>query len=285
MAVRTQRIGFAVLAAFIAPAGAGCFSPTFERCAVTCGTGGDCPGDQVCLDDNKCHASEGEQLCGSGAGDGGPIDAPIAGGEDGGRPDAAGADAGVDGGTPVTPTAIGDLIITEIHKNPTLAPDPDGEWFEVLNPVDRNRTFDLNGLFISDLDMDGFQIVGRLVVAPGGRLVFGRLADDTQNGGVAVDYAFGDLMVLGNDGDEIVIQNQNVGGNMVTIDAVLYGATFPSTAGRSLSLDPDHEDDLLNDVGANWCDGQEVYNGTDFGSPGEPNPPCGAVTTFLAPRH
>jgi hypothetical protein len=256
VAVRTQWVRFAA-PAFVVLAGAGgagCFSPSFEPCAVTCGTGGLCPGDQVCLRDNKCHASEAEDVCGPG--------------DDG--------DAGVDAGLPVTPSARGDLVVTEIQKNPAAVEDMQGEWFEVLNPT-RTTAFDLRGLRVHDEDQmapDVFEIERSLIVPPGGRIVFGRLAGSAENGGVEVDFAYGNLMDLGNDDDEIVIENPAAGGGIVIIDEVRYMQGFPGVVGKTLSLDPDFEAASSNDDGSAWCNGQDVYNGTDFGSPGEPNPQC-----------
>src|SRR5262245_10484643 len=91
----------------------GCFSPSFEACAVACGAAGECPEGRFCLGDNKCHASEEEALCGgAGAGsDGSVIDGPLAGG---GRPDAGEGDpgggsdsGGRDAGSPITPSIAG----------------------------------------------------------------------------------------------------------------------------------------------------------------------------------
>lgn len=262
-------------------AAGGCFSPSFEACAVSCGEANACPDDQFCLSDGKCHASREEQLCGQDP-DGGGTDVDGSVGPDGGgRPDGGdrrdgGIDAstGEDAGPPVQPTVTGQLVISEIHKNPFFAQDPDGEWFEVFNPTE--IVFDLQGLRVRDLGVDVFDIDEAVILRPASHVVFARLASPSENGGVTADFVYGELFSLANADDEIVIANPDVGGFEVVIDGVNYdaGITFPSSEGFALSLDPDQHTSTANNVGLNWCDAADPYGDGDFGSPGEPNPDC-----------
>jgi hypothetical protein len=269
-----RRLVAAAACAGLALAGGACFSPSLDSCAIRCGEANACPEDHVCLADGMCHASQDEPLCIPGDDASlvdAPIDQPDGGGRDSGVPDAQPRiDAAFDAGTPVTPTSTGDLVISEIHKDPFAAQDPVGEWFEVFNPTE--QTFDLRGLSVSDNGTDVFDIDESLVVAPGGRLVFARLSDPDQNGGVIVDFAYGELFFLGNGPDEVIIDNLDAA---VRIDSVFYDvATFPDTEGASISLDPDAHDAALNNEGGNWCDGQDSFGLGDLGSPGGPNPEC-----------
>jgi hypothetical protein len=277
----------------------GCFSPKFESCAVSCGEGSACPDDQICLSDGKCHASQDEVLCTPGGGDASVDDGDDISDDvddtyddvddtsddvddvsddtsdddaddlpppDGGTPDAASPDAGV----PVTPTSPGDLVISEIHKDPVEAGDLLGEWFEVLNPT--GQTFNLQGLQIRDDDKDSFLVDSAVIVPPGGRVVFARSGNDNQNGGVTgVDFAYGDFFVLGNGEDEVVLQNLD---NGATLDRVAYGFDFPLGEGAALSLDPESENSIDNDDAKNWCEGSTVFGDGDLGSPGSANPDC-----------
>jgi hypothetical protein len=255
----------------------GCFSPRFEACAVSCGAANACPEDQFCLSDGKCHASEEDELCRADP-DGGDVDGSTDGGDgpDGGDPPDAAVDASIEGdaGRPVTPTVSGQLVICEIHKNPFFAQDPDGEWFEVFNPTD--TLFDLEGLRVRDLGVDVFDIDEPVILRPGARVVFGRLASPAENGGLTPDFVYGDLYSLANADDEIIIQNPDVDGFSVVIDGVNYdaGITFPSSEGFALSLDPDRHTATANNDGFNWCDAPTMYGDGDFGSPGEANPSC-----------
>jgi hypothetical protein len=259
----------------LAVAASGCFSPQFEACAVSCGEASACPDDQLCLSDGKCHATQDEPLCSLPGEDGSIADGSVIG-EDGGRPDAADPDGGgdppdaaVDAGPPVTPTRRGDLVISEIHKDPSAAPDPAGEWFEVFNPT--ASTFDLSGLLVSDLGSESFEIDETVILPPGGRTVFARLASSMANGGVAVDFTYGILFSLGNTDDEIVIENLDSG---TILDSVFFDTDFPDTEGASISLDPDEHDAMSNDDAASWCDGQTPYGDGDLGTPGRANPQC-----------
>ena len=274
----------AATVAALALGSAGCFSPKFEACAVTCGEASACPDEQFCLGDGKCHASEDEELCTINPDDASVIDGSTPGDDGGTRIDSgggdgdedAGADGGepdaslIDAGPPVSPTSPGDLVITEIHRDPTAAQDPAGEWFEILNPTD--STFDLVGLRVRDADTDFFDIVGSVIVPPGGRVVFARVANPDQNGGVAgVDLEYGELFTLANGEDEVFIENLDPA---VILDSVSYGFDFPDVEGASLSLDPDEETSTGNNDAANWCSGQTPYGLGDLGSPGSANPDC-----------
>ena len=277
----------------------GCFSPKFESCAVSCGEASACPDDQFCLSDGKCHASQDDELCTSGG------DASVDDGDDvsdvsddpddtsdvsdvsddpddtsddpddsaddvvppdGGPPDASLPDAG----PAVTPTEQGDLVISEIHKDPFESGDLTGEWFEVYNPT--KQTFDMQGLRIGDFGAESFDIVSEVIVPPGGRVIFARRGDPDVNGGVTgVDYVWGDAMSLGNNGDEILIENVETS---TFIDAVLYDLVFPDIEGAAMSLDPDLHDTVDNDSSKSWCAASTVYGAGDLGTPGTANPDC-----------
>jgi len=275
----------AATGAALAAGGPACFSPRFDRCAVFCGEDQQCPQDQVCLRDGKCHASADDELCtqGGGGGDGGVLTDGSVGGEDGGggRPDAGGdggqPDAGDAGGADASPfpgpTQFGDLVITEIHKDPDAVNDDVGEWFEIVNPT--NQTFSLNNVDVSDLSTtpEGFLLPDQ-VIEPGGIVVLVRERNPKLNGGVIGDIGYGNVVPpfqLGNEDDEIIITAAE-GGN--EIDRVEYDLSFPSVSGRSLSLDPGLTSADQNDVGTSWCEGQDVFGDGDLGSPGQINPAC-----------
>ncbi|MBI4815004.1 MAG: 5'-nucleotidase C-terminal domain-containing protein [Deltaproteobacteria bacterium] len=189
-------------------------------------------------------------------------------GFDAGRPDAS-ADAGVDGGTqaPITPEFFGDLVITEIMKDPSAVADSVGEWFEVYNPT--GLAFDLTGCYVYDLGTDSF-IINGLVVGPG---EYATLASSATPG-FTPDYVYAGFL-LANADDEVALACPTPLGDM-DIDYVLYdnGVTFPDSAGASMSLDAASIDPSTNDFGNVWCDGVTAYNSTDLGTPGAPNPTC-----------
>jgi hypothetical protein len=278
-----HRLGLFAMAAGVALilfTTAGCFSPRFDRCAVTCGAQDQCPEGLFCLRDGKCHATEDDQLCTViPGGDGSPGSDGSMPGDDGGtRPDGGGtpdANVVIDAGPPVRPTP-GDIVISEIHKNPEAAGDPLGEWFEVTNVTD--SILDFSGLRMSD-NAGEFFIQDELLVGPRGRLVFGFSPNEDENGGVEVDFAYGDAPLpiqLANDNEDNIDIVDTLGAEQFLDSVAFDSVSFPSIGGRSMSLDPDSLDAVQNNDGASWCDGQEppYSDNGDLGTPGAANPQC-----------
>jgi len=179
----------------------------------------------------------------------------------------------VDAAEPPTP---GDLVFTEIMRRPAAVADFFGEWAEVTNVS--TATVNLDGCVVRDDDTDLHVIVaedGALLVAPGERIVFGKDADPATNGGVAVDYAWGTDVTLGNGADELVLDCPDG-----VVDHVAWGGEgvpFPDSAGAAMQLTPSAEDADANDLGALWCDAMSAYGDGDLGTPGAPNEACAPV--------
>ena len=163
----------------------------------------------------------------------------------------------------------GDLVITEIMKDPNQVSDAMGEWFEVYNP----GTIDVRmcGWKISDADTDAFTMSSEVLVPAGGYAVFGRSNDKANNGGLTVDYAYSSGMQLANGADELVLTQGST-----EIDRVEYddGSTFPDPTGASLSLDPSKLDAASNDSGSSWCTASSTFGSGDRGTPGAANDGC-----------
>jgi hypothetical protein len=163
----------------------------------------------------------------------------------------------------------GDLVISEYLPRPDAVADASGEWVEVYNAS--GDTIDLLGFDLHDDSVDGHTIATSVVVPAGARVVLGRDADYTTNGGVIVAYEYSGF-VLEDTVDEIVLTF-----GAVEVDRVEYDWTG-ELLGHSASLDPDlgDPDDLANDVQANWCGSSVplVAPGSDFGTPGGANDAC-----------
>lgn len=273
---------------------AGCFTPSHDRCAVTCATADQsCPPGFSCLSDGFCHAAATESLCSLTTD--AAVDAPIDAGpgcgdgvrqtdmneecDDNNRDDNDGCSAicreesgfvcvGDPGELSVcrpNPSQAGDLVITELLIDPGLN-DEFREWFEVHNPTDTD--FDLRGMRIESPQNEVALVVDSLVIEAKDHLVFGRTLDTDMNGGAPVDHAYGSLINLSNGGDDLEIQF-----NGVVIDAVSYGAAPPNSA--SLSLSSLAYDAVSNDMSINFCPGVgEFGTGGDEGTPGDMNPEC-----------
>ena len=168
----------------------------------------------------------------------------------------------------------GDVVITEIMKDPSFVSDAAGEWFELYNPTTKTRN--IAGWRLLDLGSNKHTIDNGgnlLLIGPGQRLVLGIDADPALNGGVQVDYEYSSF-TLGNSADSILL----VARNGVLVDQVDYddGIFWPDTPGTALNLDPAAMDALLNDDPVNWCDAttQISATNTDHGTPGTANDVC-----------
>ena len=180
----------------------------------------------------------------------------------------------------ISPQSVGGLyqdgfvVITEIMKDPAQVSDAAGEWFEVYNAGPHRA--DLERSLISDDGTNAHVIYtggAGMWVLPGKRLVFGRNADATLNGGVTLDYEYSGF-TLSNGSDQIML----TGRDGVLQDRVAYddGIVWPDTSGMSISLTPGAEDPYLNDDGANWCHGSTLIasGSSDSGTPGSLNDVC-----------
>jgi hypothetical protein len=175
---------------------------------------------------------------------------------------------------PVFAPQRGDVVITEIMKDPSFVADTQGEWFEIQNVS--NHLVNIAGWKISDLGTNSHTIlngVQGIVLVPGQRFVLGINADPLTNGGVGVDYKYSSF-TLGNGADSILLTSRSG----FLVDEVHYddGVFWPDVPGKTLSLDPSAHDVFSNDDPANWCVGQTMMaaGNTDMGTPGQANDVC-----------
>lgn len=106
--------------------------------------------------------------------------------------------------------------------------------------------------------------------------------------GVDVDYQIGVVTTdtvseqfsgrLQGGDDEIILRapdNDN-GDPGTVLDRVEYDSSWNVPTGASLALDPSITSSSYNDVKDYWCPGTSAYGAGDLGTPGAPNPSCGA---------
>lgn len=103
-------------------------------------------------------------------------------------PRAASADASAPG--------AGDVVITEFLADPGAVDDASGEWVELTNVS--GVDLDLSGCSLSDYGRNTVTFADGTTLAAGARLVVGRSADATANGGLAVDVETGADFTLNN---------------------------------------------------------------------------------------
>ncbi|MEZ4323999.1 MAG: lamin tail domain-containing protein [Polyangiales bacterium] len=175
-----------------------------------------------------------------------------------------------DGATarPIVSPTVGEVVITEVMADPTAAPDPRGEWFELLVSAD----VDLNGLQVgTTFGTPGYTLVRDdcVRVTAGSYVVLANNGDASMNGGLPPDVVEHGRQ-LGNANGSLF-----VGVSDTLLDQVSW-STAPS--GVSLQLDPDELSHTTNDAfDSVACLGTAVYGAGDRGTPGQPNDECPVV--------
>ncbi|MFO7567092.1 MAG: lamin tail domain-containing protein [Enhygromyxa sp.] len=165
----------------------------------------------------------------------------------------------------IVPVELGNLVINEVHPDPAVVADADGEWFELLV----KGPGDLNGLQIGKAGSVSSTVAAPhcIAVDAGQYVVLARKADPAVNGGLPqVDAVFN--MALNNSNSDLFI---GYGGEVW--DQVTWSS---STAGRARSLSFGNITPESNDDEAAWCEAVDLYGDGDYGTPGVQNPVCEA---------
>ncbi len=162
------------------------------------------------------------------------------------------------------PAPTYDIVISEIMQNPAMVWDSVGEWFEVYNAG--STAVDLDGWTITDELNNTHVVAGQLVIEPRDYLVFGRNADCSVNGGVAVDYRTGTDIFLFNSSDRLVLLDETGS----EVDRVVWdnGATFPDP---EWCFDVTCLDGKRQRQGPTGARLNTVFGDGDLGTPGRPN--------------
>jgi hypothetical protein len=183
----------------------------------------------------------------------------------------------------VTPSAPGDIVISELMHNSSTVADDFGEWFEVYNPS-TTVTYDLMGCQVLDSNTTGPAIAANLVLPP---LTFRTLAVSATPGGPGTttftpDYVYGLAVKFDNDAGE----RAGISCGGMLIDEFVYPTIVAGGGGRAFNLDPRHYNAADNDVSMMyWClarntmagDAYET-TGPNYGTPGRANTQCPQVT-------
>ncbi len=165
----------------------------------------------------------------------------------------------------------GDLVITEIMHSPSAGTT---EYIEVYNrSADR---LDLAGL---TLTVSGGAQPVSLPSSPRileGRsyFVLGSAGDPTANGGVHVDFEYGNAFPLPATG----FVDLSLGAGM-SVFYMNYTSAFPQTPGRSMNLSSQTYQGFAYNRAWYWCDSTQPLPGNDLGTPGADNDACGIAVT------
>jgi len=176
-----------------------------------------------------------------------------------------------DGCSTLADLAVGDLVISEIMWDPTKVADYRGEWIEIYNAS--GSSLNLNGLVINSANNSGHTINGDVVLPPSSQVLLNVRSSSGVNGGTVGDYTYDYTQVSLAKSDSVSLVADGT-----TIDSVSYNFTsFPTTAGKSLTLSPTTLTASSNDNGSNWCMGSSTYGDGDYGTPGLANDVCSNV--------
>ena len=107
----------------------------------------------------------------------------------------------------VTDLLPGQIRITELMPNPAKVSDTRGEWFEVYNTL--GTSVDLQGLVVSSKGtgsaVESFRVHASARIDAGGLFLFGRTPASSENGGMDIDWAWGNAISLGNTRDFLAL--------------------------------------------------------------------------------
>jgi hypothetical protein len=170
----------------------------------------------------------------------------------------------------------GDLIVSEIMRDPDTTADATGEWFEVYNTTD--TAIALNSFSFLDLGGDRFDVSPQIEYRIPARsyAALCDISDPARNGGVSNCLLAYDGISLANGDDEVVIQHLGV-----EIDRVAYAGGWPNNPGRSMAfrqtlIGGSTADSVENNTSSNWCStpangANQLKTNGDYGTPGRAN--------------
>jgi hypothetical protein len=168
----------------------------------------------------------------------------------------------------------GQVIVTEILKDPVHVSDSQGEWIEIVNVS--HGPIDIEGWTLSDLGANSHTFTNGgqgIVLPPGMHFVAGNQLDPLLNGGVLVNYKYSSF-TLSNGADEVILRDAQ--GALQDIVAYDDGVLWPEAPGVALNLSLGKFNSGANDDPASWCDALLPIGPTnpDLGTPGKVNALC-----------
>jgi hypothetical protein len=164
----------------------------------------------------------------------------------------------------------GDVWITEIHVDPAVTSDADGEWIELFNASD--APVDLRQWQLVDAEGRAVSFTEAPVLEAGGRVVIGA-REDANNGGAPVAVAWKPgALDLSQPAGGIALKFEDV-----AISAVAWDESWGIDPGASWGLDPLLGTPERAPDARWWCPQTTPYGAGDRGTPGAENELCRTV--------
>ena len=161
----------------------------------------------------------------------------------------------------------GDVVITEIMRDPSVATVEAGQYVEIFNAS--SREIALNGWEITS-SSGSWIVLTDLILGPTDIGLLCADEDISPNGGLDnCDGEWARSFVYSSVADTAAL-----GVSGLEVDAVSWEGSWPSTEGSTLSLDPGSWDAGDNDLRDRWCDSESISITGDRGTPGALNDVC-----------
>ena len=158
----------------------------------------------------------------------------------------------------VTP---GEVRVSEVHRNPAVVPDTNGEYVELTNTG--GRPLALRGMRLSN-NTGTVTIASNLMLVPGRPALVHVDGDAGRNGGQPMGLVLPfQAIALGDTADSVTLQS-----GTTTVDSVTWATGFPGGSGTAAEKRVLTQSNATN----NWGAAGAVYGSGDRGSPGALNP-------------
>lgn len=158
------------------------------------------------------------------------------------------------------PVAVGELKISEVHRNPANVPDTNGEYVEVVNVG--SKPLGLRGVRLVE-GTNTITLASNFVAVPGRPLLFQVDGAPTRNGNqpLGVVMPFGTVS-LGDTTDTVALTQ-----GVTTLDQVSYATGFPGGSGVAA----ERRDLFGAQAPANYAAAVAAFGAGDLGTPGTTN--------------
>lgn len=158
------------------------------------------------------------------------------------------------------PVAVGELKISEVHRNPANVPDTNGEYVEVVNVG--SKPLGLRGVRLVE-GTNTITLASNFVAVPGRPLLFQVDGAPLRNGNqpLGIVMPFGSVS-LGDTTDTVALTQ-----GVTTLDQLAYTTGFPGGNGTAA----ERRDLFGAQLSANYAAAVAAFGGGDLGTPGAPN--------------
>jgi beta-lactamase superfamily II metal-dependent hydrolase len=156
--------------------------------------------------------------------------------------------------------AAGSVRISEVHRNPNIVPDTNGEYVEVINIGSRPQG--LRGLRLSNTT-GTVTIASNFMLVPGRPMLFQVDGAPSRNGGQPLGHCLPySSLSLGDTSGGVALQQ-----SITTIDSLSYTTGFPGGPG----IAAERRDLNAPNTAANYAAAISTFGSGDLGSPGRRN--------------